>query len=127
MPVAKVLVLPFGGVPTSAKTQPHGCKAAANAFFRAVAKGVGLSKDQFTLRYNASGDWGETTFHTDTVYMHVHFDKTDEWTLGLLGRTCQGRTDFSGGPNQWLSVRDATLEAVIAFYQQLDPQAVGFV
>lgn len=88
-------------------------------FFRAVAKEVGLTKTDYTIRYNACGDWGETTFHTDQVYIHVNFDVPPNYHLGVLGRTCKGRKDFSGGPNQWLSTQAATIPAVVEFYRNL--------
>lgn len=117
-----VKLLPFGGVPTTNPNRPHGCRQAASNFFRAVAKELGLTKDQYTIKYNACGDWGETTFHTDVVYMIANFDVPLDYHLGLMGRTCKDRKDFLGGPNHWLSVQEVSVQSVVNLYRKLTNQ-----
>lgn len=111
---ATPLTLPYGGVPTSDKRQPHGCRAASFAFFREVAKQLGIPKDQYELRCSACGDWGETYFHSETFYVQVNFDRPRTDPLGLLYRTCKSRKDYVGGRNLWLRVDEATLGNVVA-------------
>lgn len=116
----KVHTLPFGGVPATRTNQANGCKMQANAFFKALAKDLGLSKERYDLQYNAWGDWGETTFHTDTVYIQANFDRPSSDKLGVLIRSCKSRKDYTGGHNQWLSVTDATYENILNFYRKVD-------
>lgn len=120
----KPYVLPFGGSTTTHKNAANGCKSDAARFFRALAKEVGLEKDQYNIRYNACGDWGETTFHTDKVYLHVNFDVPPDYDLGVLGRTCKGRKDFTGGKNEWLTVQESSFDNVLNFYREINSRSV---
>jgi hypothetical protein len=67
-----------------------------------VAKALGLTKEQFDLRFNPGGIavWGEVTLHTDTVYIQA----SKGHDMGVLVRTCKGRKDYTGGRNNYLPV-----------------------
>lgn len=64
---------------------------------------LNLTKDQFDLRTNLAGpaSLGETTLHTDTVYVQAG---------GLQGnvliRSCRSRKDFTGGVNHFCDLDD---------------------
>jgi len=65
-----------------------------------VAELLGLSPNQYDLRFNPGGPAvsGEITLHTDWIYIQVSKD----CSLGILVRTCRHRKDYTGGPNHWL-------------------------
>jgi hypothetical protein len=80
-------------------------KATASRFktaLRKVAKALGLTKEQFDLRFNPGGIavWGEVTLHTDTLYIQA----SKGCDMGVLVRTCNGRKDYCGGRNNYLPV-----------------------
>jgi hypothetical protein len=68
---------------------------------RKVAQHLGLRADQYILHSNPGGPgvWGEVILHTDKYYLQASQDQSD---LGLLVRSCKGRKDYTGGPNQWV-------------------------
>ena len=68
---------------------------------RKVANAMGLTPDQYDLRFNPGGPavWGEVTLHTDRVYIQA----SAGCDLGVLVRTCNGRRDYTGGRNHWVS------------------------
>ena len=66
-----------------------------------IAKLLGLLKGSFEIRSNMGGIavCGEITLHADDVYVQFGHE-----AMGLiLARTCNGRRDFTGGRNQWIS------------------------
>ena len=85
------------------------------ARLRAVAKALGLAPGEFSVRSIRGGPAvrGEVILHTDKVYVQL----CNGWShdAKLLVRTCQGRRDFTGGPNQWITadwLNDPTVAAV---------------
>lgn len=73
---------------------------ASKSVLRAVAKEMGLKAGEYDLRFNRGGSsvHGDATLHTDNAYVQLSTDTR----LGVLVRTCRGRKDYSGGPNQWI-------------------------
>ncbi len=63
---------------------------------------LGLKTDDYDLRLNRAGPavCGETTLHTDTLYIQV-----SQSSLGrgheIMYRRCKGRKDYSGGQNHF--------------------------
>lgn len=74
---------------------------ASKSVLRATAKEMGLKAGEYDLRFNRGGSsvHGDATLHTDNIYIQMSTDAQ----LGVLVRSCQGRQDYSGGPNQWIS------------------------
>lgn len=70
-----------------------------------LADALGHSPDGFDLRSNKAGIAvsGEITLHADRLYVQVCQPATGSDT-GVLFRTCQGRKDYVGGPNNFASL-----------------------
>jgi hypothetical protein len=72
---------------------------------RQLARALGLLPDGFDLRSNEAGIAisGEITLHADHLYVQVSQPVTGGDT-GVLFRTCKGRKDYVGGPNNFASL-----------------------
>jgi hypothetical protein len=68
---------------------------------RELRTALGIEAD---VRYNAGGIAvsGECTLHGDSIYVQISAD----YSYGILYRTCNGRKDYSGGPNHWFPVEN---------------------
>lgn len=84
------------------KTVKAQFKRESKNLLHAVAKALGLKKNDFDLRYNPAGIAcsGDATLHTDNVYVSFNLDGCME---SVLVRTCKGRKDTTGGHNRWYS------------------------
>ena len=88
----------------------HKIKVSAHKAMRRILKAfamlhLGLTEDQFDLRSNYGGIAvsGEVTLHTENLYVQVSQSSfgSDHY---VLYRTCKGRKDYTGGPNNWASL-----------------------
>lgn len=70
-----------------------------------VAAALGLSPGAYDLRSNQGGIAvsGEVTLHADHLYVQACQPATGHDT-GVLFRTCEGRKDYHGGPNNFASL-----------------------
>ena len=70
-----------------------------------LAAALGLSLGAYDLRSNQGGIAvsGEVTLHADHLYVQACQPATGHDT-GVLFRTCQGRKDCHGGPNNFASL-----------------------
>jgi hypothetical protein len=70
-----------------------------------LADALGLPPDGFDLRSNKAGIAvsGEITLHADYLYVQASQPATGSDT-GILFRTCKGRNDYVGGPNNFASL-----------------------
>jgi hypothetical protein len=70
-----------------------------------LADALGLAPGAYDLRSNLAGIavCGEVTMHADHVYVQACQPATGHDT-GLMFRTCQGRKDYYGGPNNFASL-----------------------
>ncbi len=68
---------------------------------RKVARALNVTLERGMLRTNPGGIavWGETTLHTDDIYIQA-----DPSRDGVLVRSCKGRTDYTGGRNCYVSL-----------------------
>ena len=75
--------------------------ATARARLRKLATAISLPKSAYDLRSNKGGIAvsGEVILHTDALYVLV-LQSCDG--MGILIRTCNGRKDYTGGPNHWI-------------------------
>jgi len=80
---------------------------------KALAQQLGFQPGSFDLRSNAGGVAvsGEATLHHSRLYVQVCQPATGH-DSGILIRTCKGREDYTGGPNNllplsWLDHIDA--------------------
>lgn len=75
-------------------------KNAAIAYLRKLSASTGIAGD---VRFNPGGIAvsGEAALHGDKVYVQI----SAAW-VGILFRTCKGRKDYTGGPNQWGTPHD---------------------
>ena len=75
---------------------------AATKQLHKLAKALGLARDDYDLRTNKGGIavCGEITLHTDTFYCEV-----SQSSMGIgseiMFRRCDGRKDYTGGPNNF--------------------------
>ena len=70
-----------------------------------LAAALGLPPQSYDLRSNAGriAVSGEATLHADHLYVQACQPATGRDT-GILFRTCQGRKDYHGGPNNFASL-----------------------
>jgi hypothetical protein len=70
-----------------------------------LAAALGLPPQSYDLRSNAGGIAvsGEATLHADHLYVQASQPPIGQDT-GILFRTCQGRKDYHGGPNNFASL-----------------------
>lgn len=82
---------------------------AAAVVLRQLAKALGYKRGEFDLRHCQGGIAvsGEITLHSDTLYVQLAQSCLGP-NMGFMWRTCKGRKDYTGGPNQW-----ATWEALL--------------
>jgi hypothetical protein len=75
---------------------------AARARLRRLAVELGFPPASFDLRSNQGGIAvsGEITLHHERVYVQVCQPATRA-DSGILIRTCEGRRDYTGGPNHF--------------------------
>ena len=79
--------------------------ARARRQLKQLADALGLASGAFDLRSNQGGIAvsGEVTLHADHLYVQACQPATGHDT-GILFRTCQGRKDYHGGPNNFASL-----------------------
>lgn len=82
----------------------------------AIVSMVGLKKGEFTISWNPGGIAcsGDHTLHTDRFYLALHDNCGTGW---FYWRTCNGRKDYSGGPNQiyhWTTLTAYGLDVLAA-------------
>lgn len=78
----------------------------ALAQLKALAVELRFSPGSYDLRSNAGGNAvsGEITLHHEAVYIQICQPATG-WDSGIMFRTCKGRRDYSGGPNNFAPLR----------------------
>ena len=79
---------------------------AARKAARSVAKDLGLAPGTFDIRTNKGGIAvpGEVTLHGETIYLCLGAAFPGGDLVGYA-RSCQGRQDYTGGVNRWISTR----------------------
>ena len=77
----------------------------ARCQLRRIAIALGLKADAYDLRSNQAGIAvsGEITLHGDRLYVQVSQSAMGHHS-GVLCRTCKGRKDYVGGPNNFASL-----------------------
>ena len=77
----------------------------ARSQLRRVAAALGLQPGSYDLRSNLAGSAvsGEITLHGDRLYVQVSQSAMGH-DGGILFRTCKGRKDYCGGPNNFASL-----------------------
>ena len=77
----------------------------ARSQLRRVATALGLKADTYDLRTNPPGIAvsGEIVLHSDHLYVQVS-QSAMGYHSGVLFRTCKGRKDYVGGPNNFASL-----------------------
>jgi hypothetical protein len=78
---------------------------AARRQLRHLAEALGLAPGSYDIRNNAGGIAvsGEIILHAAHVYVHVSQPATGH-DSGVMFRTCEGRKDYVGGPNNFVSL-----------------------
>jgi hypothetical protein len=77
----------------------------ARSQLRRIATALGLEPGSYDLRSNQAGIAvsGEITLHGDHLYVQVSQSAMGHHS-GILFRTCEGRKDYRGGPNNFASL-----------------------
>jgi hypothetical protein len=77
----------------------------ARSQLRRLATALGLAPGSYDLRSNPAGIAvsGEITLHTDCLYVQASQSAMGR-DNGILFRTCKGRKDYVGGPNNFVSL-----------------------
>jgi hypothetical protein len=77
----------------------------ARSQLRRIATALGLEPGSYDLRSNQAGIAvsGEITLHGDHFYVQVS-QSAMGYHSGVLFRTCKGRKDYVGGPNNFASL-----------------------
>jgi len=77
----------------------------AKSQLRRIATALGLEPGSYDLRSNQAGIAvsGEIILHSDHLYVQVS-QSAMGYHSGILFRTCKGRKDFVGGPNNFASL-----------------------
>lgn len=77
----------------------------ARSQLRRLATALGLQAGSYDLRSNPGGIAvsGEITLHTDRLYVQASQSAMGNGS-GILFRTCKGRKDYVGGPNNFASL-----------------------
>lgn len=77
----------------------------ARARLRQLAVALRLPAGSYDLRSNQGGIAvsGEITLHHDVVYVQIS-QSAMGGDIGILIRTCRGRRDYTGGPNNFASL-----------------------
>lgn len=75
----------------------------ARSQLRRLATALGLAPGSYDLRSNPAGIAvsGEITLHTDCLYVQASQSAMGR-DNGILFRTCKGRKDYVGGPNNFV-------------------------
>jgi hypothetical protein len=78
---------------------------AARRQLRRLAEALSLAPGSYAIRNNAGGVAvsGEIILHAARIYVHVSQPATGHDT-GVMFRTCEGRKDYVGGPNNFASL-----------------------
>jgi hypothetical protein len=92
-----------------------------------IANGLGLTEGSYDIRSNMGGIavCGEVTLHGENIYIQL----SKGWnTDRFMYRSCKGRKDYTGGPNQWMEWSDMkNFEyALNKFKHLLLDQALGY-
>jgi hypothetical protein len=77
----------------------------AKSQLRRIATVLGLEPGSYDLRSNQAGIAvsGEITLHGDHLYVQIS-QSAMGYHSGVLFRTCRGRKDYVGGPNNFASL-----------------------
>lgn len=79
----------------------------ARKAMKILAQELGLEAGSFDIRSNKGGIAvsGEVTLHADAIYIQASQPAFGSIVRGLLIRSCQGRKDYTGGPNNFASLK----------------------
>jgi hypothetical protein len=92
--------------------QKHSFHLTGRKRLTALSRALGFEMGSFDVRSNQGGIAvsGEVTLHHDRLYVQICQPATG-WDTGILIRSCQGRQDYTGGPNHFapLSMLDDIL------------------
>ncbi len=87
--------------------QKRSFHATARKRLKALAAALGLKAGTYDVRSSLGGIAvsGEATLHGEHLYVQICQPATG-WDSGILIRTCKGRKDYTGGPNNFAPLSD---------------------
>lgn len=95
----------------------------ARSRLKKLAQAMGFPEGSYDLRSNKGGIAvsGEVTLHHDKIYVQASQSALGRDT-GLLVRTCDGRKDYHGGPNNLMPLRALDeLDSLVARIKKIQP------
>lgn len=92
----------------------------AKRLLKLLAGQLGLSRGSYDIRSNMGGIAvaGEVTLHTERLYIQIFKPLTDMGNQ-IMYRRCDGRKDFTGGPNHFAKIHRLLDAAFIAELRRL--------
>jgi hypothetical protein len=99
---SKSLTFDFGKAVANDPAAKRLFHSRARTQLRRLATALGLRPGSYDLRSNPAGIAvsGEITLHTDRLYVQASQSAMGNGS-GILFRTCKGRKDYVGGPNNF--------------------------
>lgn len=75
----------------------------ARAWLKRLADELGLKSGSYDIRSNKGGIAvsGEVTLHAEAIYVQASQSAFGSSVTGLMIRRCNGRRDYTGGPNNF--------------------------
>lgn len=107
-PVTQLVALidhDLNGYSDEAQARKESFHRLARRVAKLVAEAMGLPPGSYDVRSNKAGSAcsGEVTLHGERIYIQfgqgVFRDR-------FMFRSCEGRKDYTGGPNQWMGWRE---------------------
>lgn len=97
----------YHGYTDTAQARKDALHKEGKTFLRRLAKTLGLPVGSYNIRCNRGGIAvsGEVTLHGDRLYVQLAEMAIGSDGLELLYRPCRGKKDYTGGPNQFVSLR----------------------
>jgi len=86
-------------------------------FLRAIAQALNLPDDRFDVRSNKGGPAvsGEVTLHGESLYVQLS-DSLGGPGVSVLFRSCKGRKDYTGGPNNHTGMKRLADESALELF-----------
>ena len=113
IPIPKALrAKNINGYSESAQKAKTAFHKEGKAMLRKLAAQLGLEHGcDFRLTSNVAGPavCGEVTLHADRIYIQLSESCTQPGA-DILYRTCKTRTDYSGGPNKYVTISEFAKE-----------------
>lgn len=102
---------------SSGSAKKEALHSRGKSFLRALAKELDIDAGTFDVRSNLGGIAvsGEVTLHSNNIYIQMSESCIGRGGVGILYRSCKGRKDYCGGPNNFIDAADLHKGALPGF------------